>query len=345
MDVAIGVDSHKATLEVTALDAVGKHVATKRFRNDPGGLDEILAWVRSFPVKRVVGIECSATFGAALARYLLRSGEDVREVPGNLSHAEAKLTGTGKSDPTDADAIARIVLRRPSLPPAGDGFNEDLKLLSDQRSRLVRARTAELGRIHSFMTVLRPGYQTSLGALKHDKTLSLVIRMVRADNSVRAQLVRDSVAEVRRLNRAIARVEQRIEGPLASSGTTLHRGLGIGTTAAAKILGEVGDPAQLRSAAGFARMSGVAPIPASSGNTVRHRHDRGGNRVLNHAIHMIALTRCRLDQTTKEFMAKKRAEGKTGREALRALKRHIANDIYRHMKADCRSPAELTLTT
>jgi transposase len=135
MDVAIGVDSHKATLEVAALDAVGKHLATKRFRNDPRGLDEILAWVRSFPAKRVVGIECSATFGAALARHLLSSGEDVREVPGNLSHAEAKLTGKGKSDPTDAQAIARIVLRRPSLPPAGDGFNEDLKLLSDQRKK------------------------------------------------------------------------------------------------------------------------------------------------------------------------------------------------------------------
>jgi transposase len=235
-----------------------------------------------------------------------------------------------------ARRIARIVLRRPSLPPAGDGINEDLKLLSNQRNRLVRARTVELGRIHSFMTVLRPEYQTSLGILKHDKTLSLVIRMLRADASVRAQLVRESVAEVRRLNRAIARVEQRIEGPLASLGTTLHLGLGIGAMAAAKILGEAGDPAQLRSAAGFARMSGVVPIPASSGNTVRHRHDRGGNRVLNHTIHMIALTRCRLDQTTKEFMAKKRAEGKTGREAMRALKRHIANDIYRHMKADSR---------
>jgi transposase len=92
MDVAIGVDSHKATLEVAALDAVGRHLATKRFRNDPRGLDEIVAWVGSFPAKRVVGIECSATFGAALARHLLRSGEDVREVPGNLSHAEAKLT-------------------------------------------------------------------------------------------------------------------------------------------------------------------------------------------------------------------------------------------------------------
>lgn len=113
MDVAIGVDSHKATLEVAALDSVGKHLATKRFRNDPRGLDEILSWVRSFPATRVIGIECSATFGAALARHLLASGEDVREVPGNLSHAEAKLTGRGKSDPTDAQAIARIVLRRP----------------------------------------------------------------------------------------------------------------------------------------------------------------------------------------------------------------------------------------
>jgi transposase len=113
---------------------------------------------------------------------------------------------------------------------------------------------------------------------------------------------------------------------------------------AARILGEVGDPAQLPSAAGFARMSGVAPIPASSGNVVRHRHDRRGNRTLNQAIYMVAVVRCRLDAATEEYMAKKRAEGKTGKEAMRCLKRHIATDIYRRMQAG-RSDFGEVLTT
>jgi hypothetical protein len=207
----------------------------------------------------------------------------IRPLPVSLASAWLRLPGTSRTCSPEASRClanaapniaehsmptTRVAGKDRALPPARDGFIEELKLLSDHRNRLVRARTAELGRIHSFMTVLRPGYQTSLGTLKNGKTLSLVIRMLRAENSVRAQLVRESVAEVRRLNQAIARVEQRIEGPLASSGTTLHLGLGIGPTAAAKILGEVGVPAQLGSAAGFARMSGVAPIPG----LVREHH-------------------------------------------------------------------------
>ena len=161
--------------------------------------------------------------------------------------------------------------------------------------------------------------------------------LLRGDRSIRAELTRDAIKEVRRLNRVIERTERRISRALEESGTTLHTTVGIGAMLAAKILGEVGDPAQLRSAAGFARLSGVAPIPASSGNIVRHRHDRRGNRTLNNAIHMIAVVRCRLDVATKAYVAKKRSEGKTGKEAMRCLKRHIANDIYRRMRSDCRT--------
>jgi transposase len=335
MDVAIGVDAHKATLEVATLDNVGRPLGARRFGNDAQGHGELIEWVALFEGDRVVGIECSGTFGAALARRLLAVAEDVREVPGNLSFAEANLRSKGKSDPTDALAIARVVLREPNLPAAKDGTNEDLKLLADHRDRLIKARTGELSRIHAFMTVLRPGYHTSLGILKKEKGLLTVTRMLRGDQSVRAQLVRAAVAEVRRLNRAIKRVESEISAKLERTGTTLHTSAGIGEMLAARILGEIGDPSLLRSAGGFARMSGVAPIPASSGNTVRHRHDRKGNRTLNRAIHMVAVVRCRIDERTKTYMVKKRGEGKTGKEAMRCLKRHIANDIYRRMQADC----------
>jgi transposase len=334
MDVAIGVDSHKKTLEVAALDRAGRSLGGRRFRNDPKGLTEFEQWLDTLPHSRVVGIECSGTFGSSLARRLLSRGEDVREVPGNLSYGEANLRSKGKTDPTDAEAIARVALREPNLPRAKDGTNEDLRLLSQQRDRLVLARTKEQNRIHGHMTLLVPGYESAIGSVKKNRNLAVITKLLRADRTVRADIVRDGIEEIRRLNRTISKVEARIRELLKTSGTSLQTATGIGDMIAAKILGEVGDPAQLRSAAGFARLSGVAPIPASSGSTVRHRHYRGGNRRLNHAIHMVAVVRCRLDPDTKKYMAKKRAEGKTGKEAMRCLKRHIANDIYRRLMAE-----------
>jgi transposase len=335
MDMAVGVDTHKATLEAVALDGTGRALEGRRFVNDPSGHAELRRWLGSLGGRRVVGIECSGNYGAALARALLSAGEDVREVPGNLSHAETKLRAKGKSDPTDAQAIARITLREPALPPVKGTAHEDLRLLSDRRDQLVGARTAELNRIQASLVILAPGYQGSLGKLKHAKNLTKVLRMVQKDRSVRADLIRQSVTEVRRLTQAIAGFEGQIEDRLKASGTTLHHAPGIGCLLAARILGEVGDPAELRSAPGFARISGVAPIPASSGNTNRHRFDRRGNRQLNRAIYTIAVVRCRIDPATKAYVARKRAEGKTGREALRSLKRHIANELFRHMKSDC----------
>jgi transposase len=335
MEVAIGIDSHKATLEAAVLDGVGRPVAKQRFSNDSKGHRRFFRWAVGLGNDRVVGIECSGTYGAALARYLLAQGEDVREVPGNLSHAEAGSRNKGKSDSIDAEAIARVVVREHRLPRAKDGTNEDLKLLADERDRLIKARTGELSRIHAFLTVLRPGYQNALGILKSEKNLAAVMRMIRGDASVRAQLVRRSVAEVRRLNRTIRAAESHLKELIASSGTTLHECPGIGPMLAARILGEVGDPSMLRSAAGFARLSGVAPIPASSGQVVRYRLDRKGNRTLNRSLHMIAVVRCRIDPDTKAYIAKKKAEGKSGKDAMRCLKRHIANHVYRRMQADC----------
>lgn len=333
--MAIGVDSHKKTLEAAALDGQGRRLECRRFANTPTGHQEFLEWAHAFSTSRVIGIEGSTTYGTALARLLLAAGDDVREVPPNLTFREAYVAGKGKSDPIDAIAIARVVLREEMLPPAKTGVNEGLKLLSDQRDRLVRARSAELGRIHGFMVIVKPGYERSLRIAKNNKSLASIAQMVRGDTSVRADMIRDSIAEVRRLNRVVEKVERRIEALVEETGTTLQEAPGIGTMLAAKILGEVGDPARLRSAPGFARLSGVAPVPASSGQVVRHRFDRRGNRVLNNSIHMIAVVRCRIDQRTKDYMAKKRAEGKTGKEAMRCLKRHIANDLYRRMKADC----------
>ena len=186
MDVAIGVDSHKQTLEAAALDHVGKPFAARRFSNDLKGHRVFLRWVEGMQGELVVGIECF--------RHLRRRARSVpvgcwhrcQGGPGNLSFRVATAAGRGTSDPIDAVAIARVVLREPHLPVAKDGTHEDLKLLSDQRDRLISKRTGELSRIHSFMVVARPGYHASLGSLKKEKGLLAVTRMLRRDHNVRA---------------------------------------------------------------------------------------------------------------------------------------------------------------
>jgi transposase len=184
--------------------------------------------------------------------------------------------------------------------------------------------------------IVAPGYEKKIGSLTAEKTRRAVLMMLRGDHSVRAELVKRNVRELRRLDAEMKELRKEISAAVAATGTTLTEQCGIGPAIAAKVLGEVGDLTNVRSKAAFGRLTGTAPIPASSGKTVRHRLNRGGNRKLNYAIHFVAVTRCRLDPETKAFMARKQAEGKTKKEALRCLKRHLANGIYRAMVADLR---------
>lgn len=161
--------------------------------------------------------------------------------------------------------------------------------------------------------------------------------LLRGDHSVRAELIKRNVRELRRLDAEMKELRADIRQAVEATGTSLTSQCGIGGAIAAKLLGEIGDIRNIRSKAGFARLTGTAPIPASSGTTVRHRLNRGGNRKLNYALHFIAVTRCRLDAETKAFMSRKMAEGKTRKEAMRCLKRHLSNQIYQTLVSDCRS--------
>ncbi len=139
------------------------------------------------------------------------------------------------------------------------------------------------------------------------------------------------------MNEKIAGVEKRIALKVDESETTLTQLRGVGFIVAAKILGEIGDPSRIRSKGSFAMMTGTAPLQASSGQTQRHRLNRGGNRQLNYALHMMAIARCRGDADTKIYMARLRSEGKSGREAMRCLKRHLSNVIFRQLLADLKA--------
>jgi transposase len=335
LKVAIGIDSHKGSLAAAAVDELGRVVGVSEVANDHDGHRELLEWRRRLDGQVRIGIECSGSYGNSVARMLVAAGEDVYEVPSNLSHRETRRQNRGKSDSIDAVAIARVIARGDALPrPRINQRFEDLKLLSDHHDHLKRLRTQLANRIHKHLMIVRPGYDRSLGSLRTEKVKRAILMMLRRDGSVRAELIKRNVKELRRLDAEMNELKLEISGAVAATGTSLTSQCGIGSLIAARLLGEVGDVSNLRSQAAFARLTGTAPIPASSGKTVRHRLNRGGNRKLNHALYFVAVTRCRLDDETKVFMERKLSEGKTKKEAIRCLKRHLANVVYRNLVAD-----------
>jgi transposase len=339
MRSSIGVDSHKGSLAAAVVDELGRVLGVREFANDPHGHLALLAWTQDQPAPRAIGVEGSGNYGAALCRTLASAGEQVHEVPATLTFRERRRKGSqGKSDPVDAVAIARVVARGEILPsPRRAQALADLKLLSDYRDQLLCARTQLANRVHRDLVVLHPGYQQLVPNLVGAKHLSRAESLVKGDSSVRADLVRQRIGELRRVSKQIAETKARLRKALAESGTTLTEVPGIGPLIAAKILGEVGDPGRIRSQAAFAMMTGTAPLLASSGMSSRHRLNRGGNRKLNFALHYMALVRYRSDEDTKAYIERRRAEGKSFKEAMRCLKRHLCNVVYRQMMSDLRT--------
>lgn len=332
----IGVDTHKGSFDVAVVDEAGREIAVKRFAHDEEGLGDAVRWIRSHDGDRLIGLECSGSFGAPLARRLISLGEQVREVPPMLTHRQRRRSPSkGKSDPVDALAIARVVACGEGLsePRIADVY-EELKLLSDERKSLVRIKTSMANQTHADLVILRPGYESKAPKITRKAHIIEVRRLLRGDRSVRATLIRERLLDMERLMKRICHLESLIRKKVVESGTKLHEQRGISFVLAAAILGETGDSSRIHSEAAFAMFNGTAPIQASSGKSSHHRLNRRGNRQLNCAIHTVALVRARSDAPSKAFIAKKRAEGKSSKDAMRSLKRHISNSIYRQMRAD-----------
>jgi transposase len=334
--VTIGIDAHKSSLAVSLVDELGRELAHEQFGNDADGHRALHAWVvRLAPGERRFGVESTGWIARGLARLLLERGEQVVDVRGTLSDRERRrLRGQGKSDPRDALAIARVTAREQLPPVRLDSLSRDLKLLCAYRCQLVAERNRAANRLHVDLVSLRPGYEKQIPTLDSGVRLNRAERLLAGAESVQAELARRRIEKLRRLDAEISQLEREISQSVKAIGSGLPQLVGLGYLSAARIIGEVGDIGRIASKARFARMNGTAPIPASSGQTNRHRLNKGGNRRLNHALHMIALTQARMDPRARAYVERRRAEGKTRRDAVRALKRHLSDVVYQQLRLD-----------
>ena len=332
-----GIDTHKDTLAVAVIDDAGRPVLVTELANTEAGFDALEELVEEHSVSRV-GIEGSGNYGRGAAiRLVLTGGLQVVEVPPSLTARERSgRPGAGKTDPGDAVAIARLTARETGLPAVrlAVGQAADLRALADYRAQLVAERTALASRTHAELHGLLPGYQDRVPRLTAPTFITAATDILAGDTSVRAQLTRRRLTRLAQLTAEIGEVQGLITAAVAEVKTGLTDLYGLGAVGAATILGEVADIRRYRSRHAFAAANGTAPIPASSGRTSRHRLNRSGNRQLNRVLYTMAITQIRADTEGRAYYLRKRAEGKTGREALRCLKRRLSDVVFKTLHED-----------
>lgn len=333
-----GIDSHKDTLEVVIVDGSGRQIAAETVRNEPAGLERLPKLLSDHGVVKV-GIECSGTYGRPAAVALTAAGTvEVREVPASMTVRERnRKPSRGKSDPIDALAVARVVARGDRLPPVRclPGLADDLQQLTHYRRQLIRERTRISNRVHIDLTILRPGYQQALPKLTSPSHLVAARKLLRGLSGVRVQIARSRLDRLKELDAEINALKQQITQLVEDSKTTLLDIHGVGPLTAGRLLGETGDVSRFRDRNAYASGNGTAPIPVSSGRTDRYRLNRAGNRRLNEAIHTVALVQAR-GGVGRAYLDRKKAAGKTNREAMRALKRRLSDVIYQALNTDQR---------
>jgi len=336
MEVLIGIDPHKATNAVAAVDEGGKLIELVTFTTNRAGLRLLERWGKRFE-KRRWAVEGSGGLGRPVAQHLVSAGERVVDVPPKLS-ARLRLLSAGnerKNDTLDAVYTALAALRGERL---AEVLEEDqasvLRMLSERREDLLRERTRTLNRLHQLLCDLLPGGAS--GKLSADRAARMLrrVRPRSAPGRTRRQLASDLLRDVRSLDRRVSELDHRIQATLKDSPTNLTEIYGVGPVLAAKIIGRLTTIARFPTKAHFASYTGTAPVEVSSGGIVRHRLSRGGDRQLNHALHMIAICQITRDTEGRAYYRRKLAEGKSEREALRSLKRRISDAVFKKLSAD-----------
>lgn len=339
--VVIAVDPHKASWTAAVVSAMTlQPVATIRVAVSREGYRELRRFARRWPQAQWA-IEGATGLGAPLLGRLAADDVAVIDVPAKLA-ARVRLLSTGhgrKNDDADAVSIAIAAHTAPHLQSVEvDQALGALRVLVEHRDDLIKTRTQLVNRLHTLLTALVPA-----GAGHRRLTVEIAANLLhrtRPKDPARLAALRvavELVAELRRLERRISSADTDVAGAVEATGSTLTDLYGIGPVLAGKILARVGPVSRFRSAAAFASFTGTAPIEVSSGEVVRHRLSRAGDRGLNHALHMMALTQIQGRATAgRAYYQRKRAEGKSHKEAMRCLKRRLSDVVFRQLRADGR---------
>jgi transposase len=330
-----GVDTHLEVHVAAAVDDVGGVLGVESFPTTEAGYAELVAWLGSFgPIERV-GVEGTGSYGAGLARHLARAQVDVVEVD-RPNRQERRLAG--KSDPLDAVSAARAALSGSSKgkPKSRVGNVEAMRVLMVARRSAIDERITSLNQLrHICMTADEPIRQRFEGLNPNQLTKAACALKPRQTDAVRyATLltIRTLGQRVRALQLETRDLDAALKPLITATAPGLLGVFGVGYETAARLLIAAGDnPERLRSEAAWARLCGVAPLPASSGKTIRHRLSRGGDRQANSALYRIMVTRISHDQRTRDYIARRLGEGKTMGEIGRILKRYIAREVYKQL--------------
>jgi len=334
----LGVDTHKRSHVLVALDDEGRQLGTRTIANTPEGWAEALAWARGKQQQhRRWGIENGGSLGKGFAQFLLAQGEAVvREVrPQRTAQYRRRGRTQDKTDQADALAIARLLLAEGEHLPAipRDDVSTELRLLSDHRDNLLVDRTRLINQLHAQMLQIDPDYQARSGALTARRGLlycrDLLLPEADGVTLTRQLIVRQLVGQILGLDGEIVTITAALGERVRASRTPILALCGVGEVIAARLLGELGVVPRVHSAAALAALAGISPVAVSSGGRGGFRLNRGGNRQRNRVIHLMALSQRRCDPRAQAYYAKKRAEGKTRRAAMRCLKRRLVDVLYR----------------
>ncbi len=342
--VVVGVDPHKRINAVVVVDAHGQVVDRGTFANSTAGLGELAVFVRRFP-NRTWAIEGCNGVGKHLSQRLVAGGERVVDVATRRSSLVRVFAGGNgrKSDDTDALSIAMVGLQSTDLPVVRpDDRATTLRLLAHRRAELVSTRTQAVCRLQRELLILLPGGTKRGLTAARAKTLLASVRPRDEVGRTRKAIAVDLLGDLIAADKKIKTITAQIKDVLASTDTTLTELFGVGAVSAAWLIGEVLDIARFTDAEHFASYNGTAPIEWGSGQGGPGPFilNRGGNRRINHALHMVAVSQIRHPGPGRGYYLRKIAEGKTKKEALRALKRRISDAVYRRLVADAQGVEE-----
>jgi transposase len=337
MEVMIGIDPHKRSHTATMLDRSELELKRITVRAGRRQVEQLLEWADG-QAPRTWAVESAGGMGYLLSQQLVAAGETVLDVPATLA-SRVRVLGTGqstKTDPNDAHSVAIAALRAPSMATVRRADHVMVcRLLAKRHTDLARWRTKLCCRLHALVAELVPGGISKEVVVNQARSLLDMIQPEDVAAVERHRQAFELVGEIEDLDAALRDSRTRITAAVTASQTTLTEIFGVGPIVAAMLVGFSGDPTRFATASRYAAYTGTAPVEFSSGGRVTHRLSRRGNRRLNHALHCAAITQIRNRHSPgRDYYDRKLAEGKTRREAIRALKRRLSDVAWRHLVAD-----------